>query len=292
MATQKNSKKETTQKEKKQIKWIQSIRNTIQNEKVQFITGLFCVMIGAYMVLAFSSFALNGGADQSAMEKATTEQADAAAKEIKNATGTSGAHIAHSLVNQGFGISSYSIAIFLIVFGLNLMRIRKFDLKRWGICCATILIWGSLFLSSTIDRWFSKSGIYWGGYHGHNVTAWLEGQFGMPGLFLLLVVTAILFSIYISSNTIEFIRNLFHIKSLLPGKDEEETPQQEEQQATENSNIDFIIEEQPAMEIEWSTQEATSKESDEMEMELVAPKTEEEEDSDCDNESVVTRSSV
>ena len=228
MATQKNSKKETTQKEKKQIKWIQSIRNTIQNEKVQFITGLLCVMVGAYMVLAFSSFILNGGADQSAMEKASiTEQIDSsAAKEVQNATGTSGAHIAHSLVNQGFGISSYSIAVFLIVLGLNLMRIRKFDLKRWGICCATVLIWGSIFLSITIDQWFSSSAIYWGGYHGHNVSTWLKGQFGMPGLFLLLVVTAILFSIYMSSNTIEFIRKLFHIKSLLPGKDEEEASQQ------------------------------------------------------------------
>ena len=286
MATQKNSKKETTPKEKKQIKWIQSLRNTIQNEKVQFITGLFCVMIGAYMVLAFSSFILNGGADQSVMEKASiTEQVDSSAtKEVKNATGTSGAHIAQSLVNQGFGVSSYCIAIFLIVLGLNLMKVRKFDLKRWGICCATILIWGSLFLSSTIDRWIDRSAIYWGGYHGHNVSTWLEGQFGMPGLLLLLVVTAILFSMYMSSNTIEFIRNLFHIKSLLPGKDEEETIQQENQQPTENDDIDFIIEEQPAMEIEWSTQEpipnqeSISKESEEVEMELVEPITEEDEE--------------
>ena len=285
MATQKNSKKETTQKEKKQIKWIQSIRNTIQNEKVQFITGLLCVMVGAYMVLAFSSFILNGGADQSAMEKASiTEQIDSsAAKEVQNATGTSGAHIAHSLVNQGFGISSYSIAVFLIVLGLNLMRIRKFDLKRWGICCATVLIWGSIFLSITIDQWFSSSAIYWGGYHGHNVSTWLKGQFGMPGLFLLLVVTAILFSIYMSSNTIEFIRKLFHIKSLLPGKDEEEASQQGEQQPTENPDIDFIIEEQPAMEIEWTTKEPDAEESDEMEMELVTPITEEEEETPQDS---------
>ena len=45
-------------------------------------------MIGAYMVLAFSSFILNGGADQSVMEKASiTEQVDSSAtKEVKNAT--------------------------------------------------------------------------------------------------------------------------------------------------------------------------------------------------------------
>ena len=69
MATQKTSKKDKTETTKKEIKWIQNIRSTIKNETVQFITGLFCVMIALYMILAFSSFILNGGADQSVMEQ-------------------------------------------------------------------------------------------------------------------------------------------------------------------------------------------------------------------------------
>ena len=224
MATQKTFKKGNAPKEKKEIKWIQNIRATLQNDTVQFVTGLLCVMVGAYMTLAFSSFILNGGADQSVMEQTNnTVLADNATKEqVQNATGEKGAHIAHLLINHSFGVSAYSIAIFLLVIGLNLMHIRKFDLKHWGICCATILIWGSLFLSVTVDQWFETSAIYWGGYHGHNVATWLDSQFGMPGIMLLLFVTAILFCIYLSSNTIDFIRNLFHPKSLLPGEDEVE----------------------------------------------------------------------
>jgi S-DNA-T family DNA segregation ATPase FtsK/SpoIIIE len=138
MATQKNSRKETIQKEKKGIKWIQNIRATIKNETVQFITGLLLLMVGAYMILAFSSFILNGGTDQSAMEQqGSTELAVSVnTKEVQNATGERGAHIAHSLVNHGFGIPAYSIAFFLIVLGLTFMRIRRFDLKHWAICCA------------------------------------------------------------------------------------------------------------------------------------------------------------
>lgn len=257
MATQKNSKKESIQKEKKEIKWIQNIRATIKNETVQFVTGLLCVMVALYMILAFSSFILNGGADQSAIEKPSiTEQiANPTTQEVQNATGRSGAHIAQTLINHSFGISAYSIAAFLLVLGLNLMRTYKFNLKHWGICCATILIWGSLFLSVTIDQWFDSSAIYWGGYHGHNVTTWLDSQFGMPGIAILLIVTAILFCMYLTSNTIEFIRSLFHIKSLLPGKDEEEansTHAQEE--APKNSDIEFTIEEQPSTELEWKTE--------------------------------------
>ncbi len=271
MATQKNSKKENTKKEKKEFKWIQSIRATIKNETVQFVTGLLCVMVALYMILAFSSFILNGGADQSAMEQQSiTEQvANPTPEEVQNATGRSGAHIAQSLINRCFGISVYSLAVFLLVLGLNLMRIRKFNLKHWGICCTTTLVWGSLFLSVTIDRWFGSSAIYWGGYHGHNVAAWLGSQFGMPGIAILLVVTAILFCMYLTSNTIEFIRSLFHPKSLLPGKDEEEgispTPSPEEGAP----EVDFTIEEQPT-EIEWNNNTTlnTNEKNDKQDLEL------------------------
>ena len=264
MATQKSSKKDI--KEKKEIKWIQNIRATIKNETVQFVAGLLCVMVALYMVLAFTSFVLNGGADQSILEQQhiTEQTAIPTSEEVQNATGERGAHIAYSLINHSFGISSYSIALFLALLGLTLMRIRRFNLKYWAICCSTILIWGSLFLSITIDRWFATSAIYWGGYHGHNVASWLDSQFGMPGIIILLAVTAIFFCMYLSANTIEFIRGLFHIK--LPGKDEVETaptPQEES-----NEDITFTIDEQPATEIEWDTNDTTEEPAQEEESEM------------------------
>ena len=282
MATQKNAKKDNTPKEKKEIKWIQNIRATLQNETVQFVTGLLCIMVGAYMILAFSSFILNGGADQSAMEQPNMVEQATTSEEVQNATGERGAHIAQLLINHGFGVSAYSIAVFLLMLGLNLMRIRKFDLKHWGICCAIILIWGSLFLSVTIDRWFDASAIYWGGYHGRNVTTWLDSQFGTPGIVLLLLVTAILFCIYLSSNTIGFIRNLFHPKSLLPGEDEVEDKAFDTADE-ETSEVDFAIEEQPAPEIEWNTNEDTTQDdipketTEEVILEITNPRDEEQE---------------
>ena len=281
MADKKTSKKEDIKKVKKDIKWIQTLRNTIKNETTQFVVGLLCVMVALYMILAFSSFVLNGGADQSALEQPTaTEQLEGMTDEIKNSTGKSGAHIAQLLINNSFGISAYSIAVFLLLLGLNLMRTYKFNLKHWGICCATILVWGSLFLSITVDRWFIGSGIYWGGYHGHNVTKWLDGQFGMPGIIILLLVIAILFAIYLTSNTIEFIRKLLHPKSLLPGQDEIETPSTPAQtEEPQQADIDLTFNEQPATEIEWSAndtpEEPVVTTEDEMEMEIVSPAEEE-----------------
>lgn len=256
MATQKTTKKEKTLNVKKEIKWIQDVRATMKNETVQFVAGLLCVMVALYMILAFSSFVLNGGVDQSALEQQSVTEAlaNAATDEVANATGRSGAHIAQTLINGCFGISAYCIAIFMLVLGLNLMRTYRFNLKHWGICCATILVWGSLFLSITVDRWFSDSGIYWGGYHGHNVAEWLNGQFGLPGIIILLTVIAILFCMYLTNNTIEFVRKLLHPKSLLPGKDEEEMtqPVAGEGVSDQHDDVDLSNAEQPT-EIEWNT---------------------------------------
>ena len=271
MATQKNIKKEKVQKEKRIPKWIQNIRTVINNETAQFVAGLLLVMVSLYMILAFSSFILNGGADQSVMEPQTMTEtlANATSEKVENATGRSGAHIAHTLVNECFGISAYCIAVFMLVLGLNLMRTYKFNLKHWGICCATLLIWGSLFLSITIDRWFETSGIYWGGYHGYNCAEWLRNQIGMPGIVILLLVVGVLFCMYLTNNTIEFIRRLFHPKSLLPGKDEEELKTiLNENDIPATSDVEFTIKEQPT-EIEWNASSQEPVGQEEMELEIV-----------------------
>lgn len=276
MATQKTTKKEKTLKVKKEIKWIQDVRATMKNETVQFVAGLLCVMVALYMILAFSSFVLNGGVDQSALEQQSVTEAlaNAATDEVANATGRSGAHIAQTLINGCFGISAYCIAIFMLVLGLNLMRTYRFNLKHWGICCATILVWGSLFLSITVDRWFSDSGIYWGGYHGHNVAEWLNGQFGLPGIIILLTVIAILFCMYLTNNTIEFVRKLLHPKSLLPGKDEEEMtqPVAGEGVSDQHDDVDLSNAGQPT-EIEWNTDDKGAdkiEQPENLELEIVA----------------------
>ena len=86
MATQKTTKKEKTLKVKKEIKWIQDVRATMKNETVQFVAGLLCVMVALYMILAFSSFVLNGGVDQSALEQQSVTEAlaNAATDEVQH----------------------------------------------------------------------------------------------------------------------------------------------------------------------------------------------------------------
>ena len=99
--------------------------------------------------------------------------------------------------------------------------------------CSILLVWFSITLGFIFDGTFSDSFIYPGGLHGYNVSAWLVSQIGMPGLGLLLLITALLFFVYLSSETINMIRKALHPNFRRKKKDTAT--------ATDNENNDTSI---------------------------------------------------
>lgn len=221
MAKKKKSNKTASKQPKEST--FSHITSALKNDKFLFITGLIMVLCAIYMVLAFTSYIFSSDADQSVIEAAGD------ATQYVNMAGKKGAWIAETLINRTFGISAYCIPILLGVYGLQMMHIRKqrFNLKRWTIICCSLLIWLSVFMNFTFGNTADKLSFYIGGWHGKFVTDSLSAQIGQWGTFLLLLVTAILFCIYLTSATIDFIRKLFHPSEFLPGKAEtdEETEQ-------------------------------------------------------------------
>lgn len=68
---------------------------------------------------------------------------------------------------------------------------------------------------------YQDSFIYLGGRHGYNVANWLTSQVGQPGVWLILLVTAICFLIYVSARTVIWLRKLFTLSFLKRTKKEE-----------------------------------------------------------------------
>ncbi|MBR4338698.1 MAG: DNA translocase FtsK 4TM domain-containing protein [Bacteroidaceae bacterium] len=199
--------------------WLSRTWQAFTSDKTLFIIGILLLLASLYMALSFASYILSsGGIDQSVLE------ADGAAADYNNMGGKRGAWIAEVLINRSFGITACIIPILTAVYGLQLMRIRKggFKLVRWTIICCSILIWGSVFTNVTFGHLSDRMSYHIGGWHGKFVTDWLTNQIGLTGVFIVLFITAILFCIYLTSDTITFIRRLFHPSSFLPGKDEEE----------------------------------------------------------------------
>jgi len=141
---------------------------------------------------------------------------------VKNYAGSRGAQLASYLINDCFGISSFFILVFLAVAGLKLMRVRVVRLWKWFIGCSLLLVWFSVFFGFAFVEQYKDSFLYLGGMHGYNVSNWLVSQVGVPGVWMILLVTAICFLIYISARTVIWLRRLFSLSFLKRKQKEEE----------------------------------------------------------------------
>ena len=196
--TKKDTKPRTgTQKPERKFS-LANISDTFRNETFLFTAGAILTIAAIFILVAYISFLFNGGTDQSAVLNGTAE--------IENSTGLLGAKASEFFVNGWFGFSSVLIPVFLTVCGLNMMRITHFKLLRWFISCTFIMVWTSVFLQLTLSGLMKNSFIIPGGCHGMNATLFLHKYIGVPGLLLLLVLTMLLYCIYLTRRTIEVIR--------------------------------------------------------------------------------------
>ena len=204
-----------------------------KSETTHFVIGLISVIFSVYLLLAFTSFFFTGAADQSILDTQQPGELMQTTNHVKNYAGARGAQLAEFLINECFGIAAYFIILFLAVAGMKMMKAYQFRVWKWFMSCSILLVWFSITLGFIFDGTFSDSFIYPGGLHGHNVSAWLVSQIGMPGLGLLLLITALLFFVYLSSETINMIRKALHPNFRRKKKDTAT--------ATDNENNDTSI---------------------------------------------------
>lgn len=203
-------KKTNTKPDGKKKEMLKKTVTAMKSETAHFIIGLLCVIFGVYMVLAFASFFVTGGYDQSILSQTNGQELLETNNQIQNYAGARGAQLAQFLINDGFGFPAFLIILFLIVAGMKLMKAYNFNLIRWFIGCTITMIWMSVALGFIFSNLFSDSFIYPGGLHGYRISLWLQSQIGVPGLILLLLVTAILFSVALSRKTMFVVRTALH----------------------------------------------------------------------------------
>lgn len=183
-------------------------------EMCSFFLGFLLVIATIFMLVAFVSYIFTGEADYSLLE----QNVDPLNKELqyKNVCGSLGALVAFFWLNDLFGLASFIILPFLLIVGLRMMRIFKFTLLRKFILFTLLMVWTSVFLAAFgyLFPFFDGSFIKLGGNHGINVVRILTQVVGTPGLLAVLVLSAVLYLIYLSAKTIEVIRNAFRFQFL------------------------------------------------------------------------------
>jgi len=200
MGLRKKDEKPRTGTQRPELKFnLSSISDTFRNETFLFVSGAILAIIAVFFVIAYVSFLFTGGTDQSAVPSGV--------QDIENSTGLLGAYMSEAIVNGWFGFSSILIPVFLIVCGLNMMRITHLKLFRWFISCTFLMIWCSVFLQLVLSPVMQSSFIIPGGSHGMNLTGLLRGYIGIPGLILVLLLTMLIYCVYLTRRTIQVIRD-------------------------------------------------------------------------------------
>ena len=178
---------------------ISRIADTFRNETFLFVSGAILTILAIFFIIAYISFLFTGGTDQSAVLSGV--------QEIENSTGKLGASMSEKIVNGWFGFSSLLIPVFLIVCGLNMMRITHFRVFRWFVACTFLMVWLSVFFQFVLSPIMQSSFIVPGGSHGMNILNIMHDYIGVPGVILSLLLTMLLFCIYLTRRTIQVIRD-------------------------------------------------------------------------------------
>ena len=190
-------------------------KNIFQNEKINFILGIFLLGIAIYMILSFVSFFTTGAADQTLIEQPRDGELANQNGEFLNSCGSLGAYTAYFFIKQCFGIPAFIIPVFLILVSLRLMKAyTSLNLFKWFMVLMILMIWLSITFAKFLSPLFIDSSFCPGGDHGIFICQQIEGYLGAPGLTAILALMAIAFLTYVSAETIYFIRKLLNPSKL------------------------------------------------------------------------------
>ena len=182
-------KKSTLKKgKKKYIHPLKSIKDGFRNYKFRFIAGLLLVATSLFLTLAFFSFFQSGYADRSKFDLPFSDLLKDTTIEVENITGKLGAWMADTMINDWFGIASFSIVFLLFVTGFRLLGARILPLKKTIYHAGVITIWlsvtlGFFFLNSLSDKY-----LLLGGAHGLHISIWLTSSLGWIGTLILIIL--------------------------------------------------------------------------------------------------------
>lgn len=264
-----------------------------KDERTRNVIGLFFLLLSGILLLSLTSYLFTWKIDQDELfERSWLNIWLDPNVEIENWLGTFGALLSHQLINNGFGISSFVLALITFLVGFRILF--KVDLLPfWKTVghSVFILLWTSIFLGAV----FTENYLFLGGAFGYNTNVWLSGLFGTIGAFSLIFFSLLVYVIVFLNISVGQMLSAFSFKkdeddpalasnnplSAAADEEEEEMPQTkdedspEQESETEETEKEEEHEEEQVVELSEEKPEATEEETPDdaaaMEMEVEAP---------------------
>ncbi len=182
----------------------------VKNERVHFVAGFLLLAVAVCMAWAFVSYFTTGAADQSIIENISENDMANQGRVFQNAIGSLGAWMSYFFMNRCFGIAAFAIPLFLLLLALRLIRAYQVSLLKWFLCIGILMVWSSVLLAMFVTPMVPESHFCPGGMHGLFIGNFIECYVGTPGLVAILALVAICFLVYVSNQTVVWIRKILN----------------------------------------------------------------------------------
>jgi len=209
--TEKGSKpKKSTRKKSSSTKSTRVSKRTPEQraerlQKIKTALGLFLILFGIYLLIAFVSYIFTWKADQDKVFHFSWAFIFDLSGETENMLGNLGASLSHQFFYNLFGIASFFIPSFMLLAGINLFFKKKiFPAKKYGV----FAIYLTLFISLVFGFFLAQEAFSWGGAFGNITNQWLKAILGKIGTAILLFFIFIGGLIFIFNiDPLQFFRN-------------------------------------------------------------------------------------
>lgn len=230
---------------KNQAKTQSSGKKSVRREKLKIFAGVSLLAIGLFFLVAFVSFFITSGADQSKLELNFFKLIKDTEIKVENFTGKTGAWIAEIFINRWFGVSSLLFIYLQAIYGLRLLnRNIKFLLTK-TIRTLLLLVWISITLGYIFQFKYETWSLHPGGAFGYLISVWLDSLIGKVGTILFIVITMLTYLIFVVDGFVDhFKRPIKKDKNPddEPKKKKTKTPVIENEQEGEEEEQEEIIE--------------------------------------------------
>ena len=170
-----------------------TVKEVMQDERTIKVTGVFFLLVAAFLLVAFTSYIFTWQEDQDKLFQWGIRIFSVKKLRMENQLGALGAFVAHQFIYNGFGIAAYFLCTTFFVLGMNFLFEKKvFSLVR----NIKYVLVGLLLFSLTFSFAIPANGFPWGGAVGDWLLQWIGGWLGYAGTAALLAATCFAFFIW------------------------------------------------------------------------------------------------
>ncbi len=176
--------------------------------RFRFIMGIAITGFAIFLFISIFSYFFTWDNDQSL---STNPGMGTRAVEAQNQGGQLGYRLAAWLVGKWFGVAAIFIPLFMIVWGLRLLKFRILPFYKTLYSClfGAIIVSVSLAFLSSHHSLRSLLGNGLGGAHGYYISSWMVASIGTLGTAIALIIALILLGIFINRRTIDKLEKFF-----------------------------------------------------------------------------------